>query len=232
VEIFISGHIIMANQVQIPSVEIFHKITNFGKDHVDGLNRELVDAACEDGSGVPGVSEGRQSMQTTVDRLLRPARLLRGEILVPVELVRLYERAGIRDITEERVDELIEYIGSILPAYDPDSPQKKLYEAPMLPARRERLGAGFVLSVAGSQDMLQERALVKGAVLNFYKLKGSYDAAWNDDDRVTGAWLARSSGPKSNALLLMLEGKLHDRPALLPADADIGGAIVRPNPHR
>lgn len=222
----------MANHVQIPSVEIFHKVTNLRTDHVDGLKRELVDAACEDGSGVPGAVTGREAMQTTVNRLLRPSRLLRGETLVPVELLRLYERAGIRGVTEEHVDELIEYMGGILPAYDPDSPQEKLYDTLMLPTRREPLGAGFVLSVAGSQDMLQERALVKGAVLNFYKLKGSHREAWLDDNRVTRAWLARSSSPRSNALLMMLEDKLQDRPSLLPAAADIGAAVMRPNPHR
>jgi hypothetical protein len=220
-----SGH-----HEMVPSVDVFHKITNIGNSQVDTLSRELI--GDEEAYQSPVELEALEAKRKSVKRLLGPARLIRSEVIIHSELLSFYERAGIHGITEEHIDELIEYLGGVIPNYDPESPQKRLYDAPTLPTKVEPLGGGLVLSVARSEEMLQERALVKGALLNFYQLKSVHPKAWSDDERVTRAWLARSGGPLSNELLMQLKTKLDDKPDLLPNVAHIGGAVILPNPHR
>ncbi len=219
----------------VPSVDVFHKVTNVDTARINGLHEALVTDVLIGDNDTPvliELSHEPKRLQKLAGKLLKTARQIRSEVLVPAELSRLYEHAGIRGVTEEHVDELMEYLGGVLPGYDPNASDKKLYDTPMLPVDIEELNSGLVLSVAGSQEVLQERALVKGSILNFYRLRGSHADAWFGDEHVTRAWLARSGGSVSNELLLRLKTVLDEEPELLPPTAHIGGAIIRPNPIR
>ncbi|HEX5743947.1 MAG TPA: hypothetical protein VFX84_00640 [Candidatus Saccharimonadales bacterium] len=211
----------------LPSLDIFHNVVNVDREDVAGLSRALI------GDESDYVSDRRreevQERSEAVRKLLRPARLLRAETIVHSELLRLHQYAGINDPGEEHIDELSAYMDEVLSGTWPDH----IVDTPMLPLKLKKLGrSGLVLSVAGSPLMLQERALAKGAMAEFYRLRSIPDGIWLNDDQVTRPWLARAVGPEASNLIRELETTLQEAPDLLPEKAEFGGVRLEPNPHR
>jgi hypothetical protein len=201
-----------------PSLDIYHPVRNIGKGEVDALKEELIDDAGGETYATPEI----------LSKLLRPARLLRAEVLIHSELLKFHDYIGLGEVSEEHIDELAEYLGGVLP----DFSHHEVIDTPTLPVHRDPLGEGYVLSIAGSTEVMQERVLVKAALANYYRLPRTPTHVWRDDERTTRAWVARSVEPLSNDLLERLEAILLQKPDLLPDRAEMSGVLIKPNPFR
>lgn len=163
-----------------------------------------------------------------VTNLFKPARFLKTEVLIHSELLDLHDSIGLGEVSEEHIDELLDYMGGALPGQSHD----ETVTTPTFPIHRDELGKGHVLSIAGSATVMQERVLVKAALANYYRLPRIPNGVWREDERTTRAWLARSGGPFSNGLLKRLKILLEENPDLLPAETEMGGVVLRPSPTR
>jgi hypothetical protein len=210
-----------------PSLDIYCKVTNIGRGRLYGLAKALI------GDESQYESQGRvkelQEKREAVRQLLRPSRMLRSEVIIHSELLRLQKQAGVKHVSEGHIDELSAYLDETLPS----SFRESIGSAPAtLPAKVEKLGrSGLVLSIAGSLEMLQRRALAKAAIADFYQLEVP-GYIWSEDEGVTRAWLARSNGAEPNRLLNELAMNLEHDPDLLPKHSELGPITIAPNPHR
>ncbi|HXE10309.1 MAG TPA: hypothetical protein VN554_02685 [Verrucomicrobiae bacterium] len=202
----------MANKFP-PGLEATRPVLNIGKKEFSSLRRALID------------HESEPQDPQEVGQLLQPRRELFAEIIARGELVRLHRAMRMTNVSQEHVEELIEYLQGVLPPFS----RKRVIEAPTMPAEIQHVGDGVVLSVAGSAETLQERALVIGAIGNFYQLDAMPDNVWFPDERVTSVWLARAKQPQQIKMVELLQETLAVNPNLLPPTTDLGSVDIHPD---
>ncbi len=180
-------------------------------------------------NGSKGSRQGVRERRKNARKILKPARALRTEVIIPEEVLRLQQYAGVEDVNEDHIDELSEYLVNILP----ESFKRSVIEVPTMPARVERHGRNNrTLMIAASPQVLQERSFAKKALANFYQLKIVPKRVWLDEGLTGRAQLAESNGSLQNALLQQLSGTLAAQAGLLPEHTELGGVVVDVHPER
>jgi hypothetical protein len=199
-----------------PSLDIIRPVLNIGETEIDRIQESLVDEDME------------EDQRKRLRKLFKRPEMLHATLVSHAELLRLQQFVSWRSsVNDEHLSELSDYMESALPDFSQAS-----VEVPTLPAElRPTLSAkgNFILTVAGSQELVHERLIAKQALCNFYRVKGDPERVWSDDTDTSEVWLASSYDTRTTQLLREVDWALASAPGLLPEVTELGRVAIRPN---
>ncbi|HVX56872.1 MAG TPA: hypothetical protein VHA37_04010, partial [Candidatus Saccharimonadales bacterium] len=201
---------------QPPGLEIFLPVQNVGPEQTREFRRRLRMRHL-----------GEEGTSAAIRRLTKPSREPRAYLALPGEVRGLQRRARVRRPSEAHMTELKEYVDETIP----ESWRQWTIQTPTFPLRFERQRHQHreeILSIAGCEQVLKARRLMKHVLANFYGMEKPPKGLWVEDVTAARPVIARAHGADSIDLLYELgsEIELSKDHALLPRTTELGGVVT------
>ncbi len=150
-------------------LDLYRSVSNIDSQDAAYLERDLLRRNPEE--------EDQKRIQRLFSRGVRLP--LRSVIMSRVEIMELQKRVGVAP-DRPNVRELAEYISGVLP----DFSGHPIENVPTLPAKTYHNRGRTTLTVGTSMEAIQERALCKQLIADFYGA-GEMRGVWNNDQFMT-----------------------------------------------
>jgi hypothetical protein len=165
-------------------------------------------------------TDGSSRSYDAISQLLSPVDALRATIISNNEFLRLqrYFNSG---LSEGGMRQMLAQVAEVVPTAD------QPMETPTLPARFHR-GKVKALTIAGSEAVLDERAVAKQILLNFFQAGGVPREVWEHSSaKLSRVWLAYSRKSRDEGLLQKLQRVIEADPGILPETTELGPMQLR-----